>query len=143
MRNAVLWMILLALVGLVFVYGWPFLKRRAARREFGGRDREVWAKRWQQVESLLGGGETHLRVALIDADKMLDYILKAMHMSGEDTGQRLKFLAHSRPELRYIYEARRLRNKMVHEATFVANERELKRAVLLYKKIFRDLGVID
>lgn len=139
------YLVIICLVLLVFgIVYFALLKfeRRNRRKDFRVDDRQAWTKKWREIEQLSSGGETHLKVAIMDADKLLDYVLKAMHLPGEDTGQRLKFIVQTRPELRYIYEARRLRNRMVHEAHFQLNEREARRAVFLYKKVLENLGVL-
>lgn len=141
MKYLVVIVLFLLVFGLVY-WGILALEKRNRRKDFRINDRQAWAKKWLEIEQLSGGGETHLKVAILDSDKLLDYVLKAMHLPGEDTGQRLKFIVQTRPELRYIYEARRLRNRMVHEAHFQLNAREAKRAVSLYKQILVDLGVL-
>lgn len=134
--------LLVVAIGLLVYFGLHWLKRKNRQKDFRIGDREAWSKRWSEIEQLTNGGATHLKVAIIDSDQLLDYVLKSMHLPGDDTGQRLKFIVQSRPELRYIYEARRLRNRLVHEAHFQLNEKETRRAVGLYKKILKDLGVL-
>lgn len=134
--------IIIAILVIAFSFGLKYLARRNARKEYGLQDREAWVKKWQEIENLSKGGESYLKLAIIECDQLLDHIFKAMHIPGEDTGQRLKFMVQTKPSLGYIYKARRLRNQLVHEANFRMNVSETRQAVSLYKKIFKDLGVL-
>jgi hypothetical protein len=134
--------IVVAILVIAFVLSLKYLSRRTARKEFGLHDRETWQRKWQEIENLSKGGESYLKLAIIECDQLLDHIFKAMRIPGEDTGQRLKFIVQTKPSLGYIYQARRLRNRLVHEANFRMNVSETRRAVGLYKKIFKDLGVL-
>lgn len=134
--------VVLVIAIVVVIYGRQSWSRRAARKELGLHDREAWIKKWQEIEKLAEGEESYLKLAIIECDQLLDLVFKAMHVPGEDTGQRLKFVVVSKPNLGYIYEARRLRNRLVHEASFRMNPSDTRKAVNLYKRIFKDLGVL-
>lgn len=65
---------------------------------------------------------------LVEADKLLDHTMKLMEVSGSSMGERLKaaqrhFDAHT---YNSVWEAHKLRNKLVHEVDFQVSSKELK-----------------
>ena len=79
-----------------------------------------------------------LRTALIDYDTLLDHVLKDKGIRGTNMGERLKSARSYFPHGLYneIWEAHKMRNNLVHEATFTAsvpalqrNREALKRAI--------------
>jgi len=77
--------------------------------------------------------------AIMDADKILDYVLTRHGFSGS-LGEKLKLSAHKFSDLNGLWNAHKLRNKLAHEFE-EADEKEVKRALKQFKKAFKDLGV--
>lgn len=75
----------------------------------------VWEKS-KVIEKLVNGAsEAEWTVALVEADKLLDYILKGNHFPGSTMGDRLRVAGYKFPEIRGIWPAHKLRNRLVHE----------------------------
>ncbi len=139
----------------VFVFGVALIVVIAgffvmAKRSFGSKnrndfrieDREAWAKRWAELEGWLSQGESHWQVAIIEADKLLDRVLKSMHLHGDTMGERLKFLTLTRTDLKFVWSAHLLRNRLAHESNFQLNRRMAAEALNTYKQALKKLGVL-
>ena len=116
--------------------------RRAARRwRFG--DRDLVIKYWKAVDDLLKRGDaTSYRLALIQADAVLDVALKAKAFPETTTGERLKFATRKYPNLRNAFWARTLRNRLVHEAGLDFKTGEMKRAIAELRRALVTMGAL-
>lgn len=100
-------------------------------------------KRWQEIEKMLNGpGEMNYKLAVMEADKLLDYVLKSMSMSGKDMGERIRFATFRYSRLRKVWWAHVLRNQLVHEATFSLNHTMAKKAIRTFERALRELGAL-
>ena len=98
-------------------------------------------KRWQEIEAMLGRpGEMNYKLAVMEADKLLDYVLKSMSMSGKDMGERIRFASFKFGRLRKVWWAHVLRNQLVHETTFSLDYGTAKRAIKTFKRALEELG---
>ncbi|MBI4087286.1 MAG: hypothetical protein HY434_00445 [Candidatus Liptonbacteria bacterium] len=113
------------------------LKRNLAKRRS--------TKGWRHVQKhFFQGDDNSLRIAVIEADKILDDALKARGFKGENLGERLKKVNRDEfPNLNDIWEAHKLRNRMVHETDFKMKRDIAERALGVYERTFKELGLID
>ena len=100
---------------------------------------------WQTVQRhFYAGDENSLKLALLEADKILDEALRLAGFRGENLGERLKKLTEAQlPNLNDIWEAHKLRNRLAHETDFRLNRDTAERALAIYEQTFRDLGLLD
>lgn len=99
--------------------------------------------RWQEIENMLKRpGEMNYKIAVMEADKLLDYVLKSMTMSGKDMGERIRFASFKYSRLRKVWWAHVLRNQLVHEATFSLDHTTAKRAIKTFERALRELGAL-
>lgn len=119
-----------------------WIKRNMARRKHE-LDRAQMKKRWAHVQSLLNSknSETH-RLAVIEADKLLDVVLKAMNMPGENFATRMNFAQKKYYELKKVRWAHSLRNKLVHEADVHLPKKKARAAVKSYERALKLLGAL-
>lgn len=84
------------------------------------------------------------RVAIIEADIMLDEILTAAGYLGEGVGEKLKSVEPSDLlTLDAAWEAHKVRNRIAHAGKdFELNQRETKRIISLFESVFREFGAI-
>lgn len=136
--------VIFVLAGLVFLaFVLRKLKGLFSARNFDATDRETMRRRWREIEQMSAApGEMSRKLAVMEADKLLDYALKAMAMSGETLGERLKFAAYKYPRLRDVWGAHRVRNQLAHEATYHLDAGTAKRAIREFKKALEILGAI-
>jgi len=114
-----------------------------ASRKFEVSDREAMKRRWQEIQDMaLATGEVSHKLAVMEADKLLDQALKTLAMPGMTLGERLKFAAYKYPQLREVWWAHKVRNQLAHEASFHLERSMAIRAVKTYKIALKRLGAI-
>lgn len=121
---------------------WRFLKRVFASPELHGLDRKGIRARWEEIERLAGGSEMQLKMAVLEADKLLDHALKAMAMPGMTLGERLKFAAYKHPRINKVWWAHKLRNQIAHESSFYLEPHMARRAVREFKAALQMLNLL-
>ena len=88
--------------------------------------------------------ESDWRLAVLEADVILDEMVTGMGHHGDSLGEKLKAIEPSDfTTLDKAWEAHAVRNKIAHEgAAFYLTEREAKRVVKLYEEVFREFRYI-
>ncbi len=101
-------------------------------------------KKWGQIEKRLESGqETELKLAVIEADKFFDDILKRIGYLGKDMGGRLKKINPSQmANIDDIWSAHKIRNSIVHDVDYKLIVIDAERAVGAYRKALEELEVI-
>lgn len=136
----------LAVAVLTVLFVWlVFLnfRRFVASRKYEVGNREAMRRRWAEVESLLDApGELSPKLAVIEADKLLDHALKSMAMPGETLGERLKFAAYKYPKLKEVWWAHKVRNQLVHEASYRLDRGLARKAIRTYRRTLQMIGAI-
>lgn len=129
------------LVGLAVFIWW--LKKQLSRPDMLGMSREEVKKRWHEIrETGESNGQMGKKLALMEADKLLDSSLKSMMIPGETLGERLKVACYKYPKLKDVWWAHKLRNQLVHQHDFRLSDREARRALDEFEKAFKTLNVI-
>ena len=84
------------------------------------------------------------RLAILEADIALGEMLDKLGFRGEGIGEQLKSIDKSDfTTIDDAWEAHKIRNSIAHEgASFLITEREAKRVIGLYKKVFEEHGYI-
>lgn len=100
---------------------------------------------WRRVsQHFFAGTENDLRIAIIEADKLLDEALRLAGFRGENLGERLKKVtSNDLPNLNEIWEAHKLRNRLVHESDFKLNRATAERVLSIYSHALHELGILD
>lgn len=138
-------LIIVAAVAAVLFFRWLWfsLRKLLFKPELHGLGRSGIKASWDEIERLLGGpGEMSLKMAVLEADKLLDHVLKSMAMPGNTLGERLKFAAYKYPKIRKVWWAHKLRNQLVHESSFYLDPRMARRAVQTFKSTLKLLNVL-
>lgn len=105
-------------------------------------DKNIVEKKWQEINEMVKmGGESRLRSAMVEADKVLDYTLRGRVYPGESMGERLKSAVNdmSREGYNAAWEAHKLRNRIVHEIDHEIFIWEVQKAMRNFEKALRDL----
>ncbi|MFO0882559.1 MAG: hypothetical protein U0491_03880 [Candidatus Saccharimonadales bacterium] len=106
-----------------------------------GIDKEHFKNEWNDVMLLFKEKKTQ-PMSIVHADKLLDEALKCLGYSGNTMAERLigaKAKLQHRDE---VWNAHKLRNKIVHETMHEPSEKQMKVALQGYYKTFKDLGVL-
>ena len=126
-----------------------FLKPKpkiSARISLDWQDKEIVSKRWADVENLLElGRPSNFQKAVLEADKIVDFVLKKMRVPGETMGDRIRS-AQKRfsnyQTYQALWDAHKIRNRIVHEMNSEVLNYEAKEAITKFKKVLSDLGAI-
>lgn len=98
-----------------------------------------WAKILKRLEA---ENETEYKLAVIEADSLLDEVLNKMGIEGEVLGEKLKQLKLKPgilPNFEEIRQAHKIRNNIVHDPDYRLNLAEAKKVVSIYEQTFRGL----
>ncbi|MFA6095584.1 MAG: hypothetical protein WC767_01965 [Candidatus Paceibacterota bacterium] len=98
---------------------------------------EKWLKVQEHIKS---ENPSDWRLAIIEADIMLDEMLEKRGYQGDSLGEKLKSIDKSDMlTLQDAWEAHKVRNQIAHAGSdFQLNEREAKRVIDLFQKVFEE-----
>ncbi len=102
-------------------------------------------KRWEKVLTHINSTNPNdWKFAILEADIILDELLDASGYRGETLSDKLKKVEPSDFEtIELAWEAHKVRNAIAHEgASFLVTEREARRVVGLYQKVFEEFHYI-
>lgn len=102
---------------------------------------QVKAK-WTEIMKTADQGVMGSKLALIEADKLLDHVLKSMMIPGETLGERLKMAAYKYPAITKVWPAHKLRNQLVHDSAFELRSSEARRALSDFHDALRTLRIL-
>jgi hypothetical protein len=107
-------------------------------RPFGVRKME---KNWKKITARIDTGlESEYKLAVIEADNMLNEILNKMGYGGESLGERLeKLTAATLPDIEGIREVHQVRNNIIHDPNYKLSLNETRRLLDIFEKAFKDL----
>ena len=129
--------------GLIFgMVGIQKLLRSLRRPEMYGMSRERVVETWAQILSTAEQGIMGAKLAVMEADKLLDAALKSMVLPGETLGERLKSAQYKYPDIRRVWGAHRLRNQLVHDSSFQISIGQAKRALKDYEAALKVLNIL-
>jgi hypothetical protein len=101
--------------------------------------------KWQRVMGHIESSNPNdWRLAIMEADVMLEELAQTIGYRGETLGDKLKSVERSDfTNIDKAWEAHRIRNRIAHEGSdFQLTEREAKRAVELYRAVFEEFRFI-
>ncbi len=106
---------------------------------------EVKNDKWEQILKYSNSlNPSDWRQAIIEADVMLEELLRNLGYVGESAGEMLKSVDKSDfLTIEDAWEAHKIRNAIAHSGgNFQLNERETKRVIALFEKVFKEFEVI-
>ena len=101
--------------------------------------------RWiQTITYLFSQHESDWKLAIIEADSMLEELMGQLGFKGDNLGDKLKEATQKNfRRLSITWEAHTIRNRVAHEGVnFKLSHHEAKRVIALYEQIFREFGYI-
>ena len=106
-------------------------------------DKQYFKKKWEEIEKAANmKSEMGYKMAIIEADKLLDDAFKKLMMPGSDMGSRLKVIIYKYPNLRKVWEAHIVRNKIAHESSFKLYDSTAKKSLNTYKEALKEIGIL-
>ncbi|MEI8174834.1 MAG: hypothetical protein WCG28_02690 [bacterium] len=107
----------------------------------GGSKNERWVR---TLSYLFSQHSSDWKLAVIEADTMLESLMTQLGFKGESLGDKLKGANQDNfRNLSSAWEAHTIRNRIAHEGTsFDLSQREAKRIIAIYEQIFREFDYI-
>ncbi|MEA1929903.1 MAG: hypothetical protein U9M92_03440 [Patescibacteria group bacterium] len=101
-------------------------------------------ERWEKVLAYLSSeNSAEWKLAIIEADNMLDDMVKRLKTEGDNLGERLKSIEPSDfLTLDDAWEAHKVRNQIAHESDFVIGKYGARRVIERYKRVFGEFEYI-
>lgn len=100
---------------------------------------------WEHIIELINSvNQSDWRLAIIEADVMLEDMMRRAGYSGDTLGEMLKSVEKSDfTTIDAAWEAHKVRNAIAHQGReFQLNEREAKHAIALYEDVFKEFKMI-
>ncbi|MBP9747462.1 hypothetical protein KBD13_00820 [Patescibacteria group bacterium] len=140
----------LSAIGVLVVLGIALFLGILAMRGFSRSSTSNWEvlhkekirQQWEELSALLKLGAPGRKLAIIEADKLLDRVLRGVGFPGETFAERLKVAEYKHKVLREMWEPHKLRNRLVHEESFTVSERQAEQALALYKRALQSLRLL-
>lgn len=116
-------------------------QEKRLREEVGGSKNERWGK---TLNYLFSQHASDWKLAIIEADSMLEGLMDQLGFLGENLGDKLKAANQENfPQLTIAWEVHTVRNRIAHEGlAFELSQHEAKRIIALYEQIFHGYGYI-
>ena len=111
----------------------------------GSQKKNPHKERWDRVAGLFGSSNpSDWRLAIIEADSMLEDLTLRLGYSGATLGERLKQVEPSDfPHLQSAWKAHLVRNKIAHEGlTYDLSTKEANQVRKWYEEVFREARYI-
>lgn len=106
-------------------------------------DKQYFKNKWNEIEKAVDmKTEMGYKMAIIEADKLLDDAFKKLMIAGSTMGERLKVIIYKYPNLRKVWEAHIIRNKISHESNFKLYDSTAKKAIGIYKDALKEIGIL-
>jgi hypothetical protein len=141
---------LLLFAGIIYVIIRIRQIRKEEKEEYGEiivakgtaeKKREKWNK---LVDLASSENESDWRLAILEADTMLDDMVDVMGYKGDGLGEKLKQIERSDfNTLDKAWDAHKIRNTIAHAGSdYVLTQREVRRVIDLYKQVFEEFEFI-
>ena len=108
-------------------------------------EKDPMKEKWEKIIRLSeSDNSSDWRLAIIEADIILDNLLEKLQLPGETMGDKLKAVEKSDfLTIEEAWEAHKARNMIAHEGSdFLINQREIRRIISLYEAVFREFRLI-
>ena len=101
--------------------------------------------RWQEIKSHVNSfKESEWKFAVIEADKLVDDVLKSAGFAGESMGERLMLIKPDQLlNLQYLWDAHKLRNLLVHDVNYQITHRQAIWAIEAFENVLRELEALS
>ncbi len=105
-----------------------------------GKIRKQWDKILARIEAK---DEANLKLAVIEADGLIDSLLKRIGYKGETMFERLKSIKPVQlKSLDGLWQAHKVRNRVVHESNFKISLSRAEEVIENYEKVLEELEAI-
>ena len=110
------------------------------KKKLGDADRSKVLRKWKEVEALVE--ERRFKEAILEADKVLDFVLKRMNIRGQGLGERLRNAESLLKSYDDLWKAHKVRNRLVHEIDFEIGPKKTQEVLNTFHKTLKDLNAL-
>jgi hypothetical protein len=103
-------------------------------------------ERWERIETYMrSDNPSDWKIAVLEADNILDDVVLKMGYPGETLGERMKAINTADfPYLNEAWEAHKIRNQIAHKGTdYTLTKSVAEYAINIYHRIFKSLGYLE
>lgn len=108
-------------------------------------ERKQKNERWERVENYMTSlSASDWKIAILEADNILDQIVERMGYPGETLGERMKHIeASDFPYLEEAWTAHKTRNAIAHKGTdYELTRSDAEQTINIYHRVFKELGYL-
>lgn len=118
---------------------------RAAARSVAAHDVSRVAFRWQKIQEQLESGESkRWRNAILEADQVLNDLLDSLGYKGETMAEKMKKAdVAAFNTIDFAWEAHQIRNRVAKDVDFALDDKEARRVIRMYERVFREFRYIE
>lgn len=100
--------------------------------------------RWQEIRNHVESfKEAEWKLAVIEADKLVDDVLKVAGYPGETMGERLTMIKPDQLiNVQHLWDAHKLRNLLVHDANYQLTHKQAIWAIDAFQSVLHELGAL-
>lgn len=104
----------------------------------------AYDNRWQEIRRHVNSFvEAEWKLAVIEADKFTDDVLKTAGFVGESMGERLMMIKPDQIiNIQYLWDAHKLRNLLAHDPNFRLTHQQALFAVNAFESVLKELGAL-
>lgn len=132
--------VMLAVVGGIFILVVASTATLMARRAQRTRQTERYRQRWQEAQKYCAKPDMW-PMAVVEADKLLDDVLKSRGYKGKTMGERLVAAQRHLSDNDGVWFGHKLRNKIVHEEIQRLYKKDVQSGLKGLRQALQDLGV--
>lgn len=104
--------------------------------------REKYETDWKKVEQMITDDSNTWRLAILDADKLLDRALKESGYKGSTMGERMVSASRVFTKRDAVWIAHKLRNRLAHEDSVKLSPKITKQVLASFKYALKDVGAL-
>ena len=103
------------------------------------RAKKIWEKILKRAET---GLESETKLAIIEAEDLLDDVLERLGYKGESFGERIKSISKEiLPNIERVFEAHQIHNNIIHDPNYRLDLERARSVIEIYQKALQDLEV--
>jgi len=105
---------------------------------------KVFAPKWEKIEKRLESEvEADLKLAVIEADELLNKVMDEIGYKGKDLSEKLGMVTEEIiSNLKELKEVRKVRDDIIEDPTYRLTKEEAKRVLRVYEKALKDLQAL-
>lgn len=106
--------------------------------------KKIVNSKWQEIVAKAESeSEKEWKLAIIEADALVDLVLKRSGYRGETMLERLKaVLPENLSSLTQLWEAHKIRNQIAHNPEFILPQKEMIKILKIYKLVLKELKTL-